>query len=161
MCVSTVCVYFVFPRSIHLSVRTAYHPSSVVKHCSLTSLIRQLLNHLSVCLTVCSLFSFLSVLFSCLRIFPFSSNVAPCFVTLHLFPHIKQVPCSPQTVSLPLCSLFSHPLVRGESEYNRVNHSHSEAVSLSIHSTAETWNTLLSSTYHHKANTYAGHGTQA
>ena len=141
------------PPTIHLSVRTASHPSLVVKHCSLTSLIRLQLNHLSVCLTVCSLLSSMSVLLSSLP--PLSLHFLLLCCTLLCHPAPLHLPRSPQSPSPPsLHSLSPHPLVRGVSEYNRVNHSHSEAVSLSIHSTAEAWNTLSSSTYHHAANTH-------
>lgn len=77
-----------------------------------------------------------------------SPVVSPC-----TYSPILQVPCSSHSPSLPLCTLSPHPLVRGESEYNRVNHSYSEAVALSIHSTVRAWNTLPSSTYLHTANT--------
>lgn len=63
---------------------------------------------------------------------------------------------------LPPCTFSPHPLVRGVSEYNGVNHSHSEAVSLSIHGTAEAWNTipLICIPLHSQRTHTKVHGTQ-
>lgn len=147
MCASVLLLYVCL--LLNLSVRTVSHPSLAVKHWSLTSLIRPLLNHLSVCLTVCSLFSSSSVA-------PHSSPPVLHQAYLHLSSH------SAGSRSLPLFLHSLRPaLVRGVGEYNRVNHSHSEAVSLSIHRTAEAWNMLSSSTYHHAASILTRHTTQS
>lgn len=87
-----VCDY-VFPPSIHLSSRTTSHPSLVVKHCSLTSLIRRQLNHLSVCLSAPSP--------PLIRSSPHLS--AYMYLLPRSHPHVKQVPCS--SLPSPLCSL--------------------------------------------------------
>lgn len=107
MCLSVhVCCMCVSPP-IHLSVRTASHLSLVVKHCSLASLIRPPLNHLSVCVTVCSLFSSSSVLFSSVYISP----VLHPALSLCTYSHIKQVPCFPQSLSLPSSLPALSPLI--------------------------------------------------
>lgn len=153
MCASVLLLYVCL--LLNLSVRTVSHPSLAVKHWSLTSLIRPLLNHLSVCLTVCSLFSISSVALASIWA-PDSSPPVLHQAYLHLSSH------SAGSRSLPLFLHSLRPaLVRGVGEYNRVNHSHSEAVSLSIHRTAEAWNMLSSSTYHHAASILTRHTTQS
>lgn len=95
------CIWCVFMRAsvlllyvcllLNLSVRTVSQPSLAVKHWSLTSLIRPLLNHLSVCLThlICSPRIHMSI-----------SSPPVLHQPTCTFPHTQQVPCFLQPPSL-------------------------------------------------------------
>ena len=149
LCVRAKCT----STSVFICQWRQIHPSLVVKHYSLTSLIRLLLNQLSVC------FLIPSVSLTSLSIFLLLSSVALCFVTLHLFPHFTGF--LPTSASICFYPLSPHSYsVRGVGEYNRVNHSHSGAVSLSIYRAEEGWNTLSSSTYRHATKTLTRYGRE-
>lgn len=90
MCASVLLLYVCLV--LNLSVRTVSHPSLAVKHWSLTSLIRPLLNHLSVCLTVCSLFSISSVALA--SIWAPHSPPPVLHQAYCTYPHIQQVPAA-------------------------------------------------------------------